>query len=226
MNMNQDSLFAQLKAQRREAAAESVFQAAEEVIIAKGLEGATMQEIARQAGCAAGTLYRYFRNKEELIGLLLDRHMQRLEAAFRDAVSRTEDGLERLCLGLQVSFDYCHAHQLAMRVFILALSGSPDVETHLKGAALEAYSRMKRLDIDSMQRAQEARQVRGDIPADELVEMMYGLFNSAITRWCLRGQAPDSATQLKLVWGFLVGGLGISVSQPGVGASPGPALKG
>jgi TetR/AcrR family transcriptional regulator, fatty acid metabolism regulator protein len=210
MKLNSDSLFATLKAQRREAAAESVFQAAEEVIVAKGLEGATMQEIARRAGCAAGTLYLYFRNKEDLIRLLLDRHMQRLEVVFKDSVGKTEDGLERLRLGLKASLDYCHAHQLVLRVFFSNLTGSADVEAHLKGAALEAYSRMKQVDIDSMQRAQEARQVRGDIPADELVEMMYGLFNAAITRWCLRGQAPDSATQMKLVWGFLAGGLGIS----------------
>ena len=66
MTMNQDSLFATLKAQRREAAAESVFQAAEEVIVSKGLDGATMQDIARRAGCAAGTLYLYFRTEIEI----------------------------------------------------------------------------------------------------------------------------------------------------------------
>lgn len=211
MKLNSDSLFATLKAQRREAAAESVFQAAEEVIVAKGLEGATMQEIARRAGCAAGTLYLYFRNKEELVNLLLDRHMQRLEIAFKETVCKTtENGLERLRMGLNVSLEYCHAHQLVLRVFISNLSSSPDVEAHLKGAAREAYSRMKQLDIESMQYAQRARQIRSDIPAEELVEMMYGLFNAAVTRWCLRGQAPDSATQMKLVWGFLAGGLGIS----------------
>jgi AcrR family transcriptional regulator len=210
MKLNSDSLFATLKAQRREAAAESVFQAAEEVIVTKGLEGATMQEIARRAGCAAGTLYLYFRNKDELIRLLVDRHMQRLESVFKETLSKaTEDGLERLRLGLKVSLEYCHAHQLVLRVFFSTLSGSTDIESHLKGAAREAYSRMKQLDIDSMQRAQRARQVRGDIPAEELVEMMYGLFNAAITRWCLRGQTPDATTQMKLVWGFLAGGLGI-----------------
>jgi len=222
MKMNSDSLFATLKAQRREAAAESVFQAAEEVIVFKGLEGATMQEIARRAGCAAGTLYLYFRNKEELLNLLIDRHMQRLETVFRKAIGGTEDGLERLRSGIAVSLEYCHAHQLVLRVFFSSLTGSADVESHLKGAAREAYSRMKQLDIESMRRAQRDRQVRSDIPAEELVELMYGLYNAAVTRWCLRGPAPDIATQMKLVWGFLAGGLGIAegCGQAQAGSAP------
>jgi len=209
MKLNSDSLFATLKAQGREAAAELVFQAAEEVIVAKGLEGATMQEIARRAGCAAGTLYLYFRNKEELVNSLLDRHMHGLEAVFRSAVDGTEDGLERLRSGIKVSLEYCHAHQLVLRVFFSSLTGSADMESHLKGAAREAYSRMKQLDIASMQRAQKDLKVRSDIPAEELVELMYGLYNAAVTRWCLRGPAPGLAMQMKLVWGFLAGGLGI-----------------
>jgi len=207
MKMNSDSLFATLKAKRREAAAETVFQAAEQVIVDKGFEGATMQDIARRAGCAAGTLYLYFRNKEDLISLLLGRHMRRMEKLFRDAVGKSEDGLVRLKKGFQTCLDYCHQHHLVLRVYF-STNSSPDMESQLKGEAREAYANMKALDIESIRRAQQSGQVRADIAPEELVEFIYGLFNSALARWFLRGKGSDAKAQLELIWSFLVQGLG------------------
>jgi AcrR family transcriptional regulator len=47
-----------------------IFDAALLLVKDKGLAGITMGEIAKQAGLATGTLYIYFRNKEELINSL------------------------------------------------------------------------------------------------------------------------------------------------------------
>lgn len=47
-----------------------MYDAALKLVQEKGLAGITMQEIARKAGIATGTLYIYFKNKEELINKL------------------------------------------------------------------------------------------------------------------------------------------------------------
>lgn len=44
--------------------------AAEKVFAERGFTGATMQEIAREAGLSAGAIYRYFPSKEALIEAL------------------------------------------------------------------------------------------------------------------------------------------------------------
>ena len=44
-----------------------IMQAALELIAERGFHGAPMAEIAEKAGVAAGTIYRYFENKEALI---------------------------------------------------------------------------------------------------------------------------------------------------------------
>jgi AcrR family transcriptional regulator len=49
---------------------EQVFQATLGLVKDKGLAGITMCEIAKEAGLATGTLYIYFKNKEELISKL------------------------------------------------------------------------------------------------------------------------------------------------------------
>lgn len=47
-----------------------IFQSALGLVKEKGLAGITMCEIAKEAGMATGTLYIYFKNKEELINIL------------------------------------------------------------------------------------------------------------------------------------------------------------
>lgn len=49
---------------------ELIFNATEKIIATKGLQGLSMQQIAAEAGVAAGTIYRYFKDKEELISEL------------------------------------------------------------------------------------------------------------------------------------------------------------
>ena len=49
---------------------ELIFKATEKIIATKGLQGLSMQQIANEAGVAAGTIYRYFKDKDELIGEL------------------------------------------------------------------------------------------------------------------------------------------------------------
>lgn len=46
---------------------EEIREAALEVVEQKGLAGARMAEIARRAGVTKGTLYLYFRSKQELL---------------------------------------------------------------------------------------------------------------------------------------------------------------
>jgi len=65
----------QVKVDKRE----RILDAAERVLRAKGLAGATTRAITSEAGCAEGTLYIYFKGRAELFLALFERH---LRAAF------------------------------------------------------------------------------------------------------------------------------------------------
>jgi AcrR family transcriptional regulator len=61
-----------------------VVQAALELISDQGFHGAPMAEIAQKAGVAAGTIYRYFENKEMLIRELHWELEEKISAALRE----------------------------------------------------------------------------------------------------------------------------------------------
>src|ERR1043166_9324407 len=59
---------------------QSIQEAAIRVISRKGMAAATMQEIAEEAGVAKGTIYLYFRDREELVEKTFENAMSQLHA--------------------------------------------------------------------------------------------------------------------------------------------------
>ena len=80
---------------------EAILEAARQVFFDKGLQVATVEDVAVQAEIAKGTVYLYFSSKEELIAQLLlqglDLLLESLDAAFDEGVKRTaSERLHRL----------------------------------------------------------------------------------------------------------------------------------
>lgn len=73
-----------------------IIDAAEEIIFSKGLDQATMDEIAEEAELSKGTLYLYFQNKTELYIAITQRGSDLLNSKFAKIFSEAHDqrGLE------------------------------------------------------------------------------------------------------------------------------------
>ncbi len=65
-----------LKERQRQEREELILQASEEVLLEKGYQDASMDEIAARVGIAKGTLYLHFAGKEDLVIALVEREMQ------------------------------------------------------------------------------------------------------------------------------------------------------
>lgn len=90
-----------------------ILDAAERLFRAKGLHAATMEEVAAEAGLGKGTIYLYFRTKDDLRLGVATRHqarlLQKMAVAHADAVSGLDE-LRRLLLEyarhLSASFEH------------------------------------------------------------------------------------------------------------------------
>jgi len=88
-----------------------IINAAEGVFMEKGFDQARMDDIAEETGLSKGTLYLYFKSKDELIIAILDRMFQRefkqfenlnfVELSAVDAIWKITDLLTKDILGLQ-----------------------------------------------------------------------------------------------------------------------------
>lgn len=98
---------------------ELVFESAEHVIAEKGVESATMQEIAAEAGISLRTLYAAFPSKEELV-----REVERvrgegiLSGIVQGVDSAPDDPLAQLAAGVRGYVDFLLAHPSFLRIHL------------------------------------------------------------------------------------------------------------
>jgi AcrR family transcriptional regulator len=81
-----------------------------------GFEGVRLRDVAEASGVALGTLYKYFRSKEEILLFAVNEDMERLETVLRERPPRGENPTERLSeffaratRGFVRRSDYAHA---------------------------------------------------------------------------------------------------------------------
>ena len=84
------------KERERERRRQQIMLAAKRVFSSKGFNRATMEDIAREAELSPGTLYLYFKNKEELYASLSLRILNYINMRLEEVNDRREDAGRRL----------------------------------------------------------------------------------------------------------------------------------
>jgi len=80
------------KKQRQDA----IIDAAEKVFFSKGVDTATMDDVAEAAELSKGTLYLYFKSKEELYLAITKRALEILTDMFSEATKKQERGIDKV----------------------------------------------------------------------------------------------------------------------------------
>ncbi len=84
-----------------------------------GFAKTTVDEIARQAQVGKGTIYFYFRNKEEILEEIMDREMTRGFAAIGQAMTEEPSIQGKLRKALAVCFEYFHNNEMISKVMAM-----------------------------------------------------------------------------------------------------------
>lgn len=74
----------------------AIFEAAIKIFSTNGFEGATMDDMAQEAGVAKGTLYYYFKSKEELFKFIITEGMELIGEQLNEAAEKEENSLDKL----------------------------------------------------------------------------------------------------------------------------------
>lgn len=98
------------KAREKERRRNTIIDAAENVIFSKGLEQATMEEIAEKAELSKGTLYLYFKNKQDLYIAICERGSNMLNKRFSKIITADHTGIELIRLMGETYLDFVHNH--------------------------------------------------------------------------------------------------------------------
>jgi AcrR family transcriptional regulator len=86
---------------RQERNREALVQAGYSVMSEKGIDAATMQEIAERADVGAGTVYSYFKSKDELAVSVIERVMHNLAVRIEEITNKFADPAQVYAFGVR-----------------------------------------------------------------------------------------------------------------------------
>jgi len=95
-----------------------ILQAAEKVFAEKGFFQTTMSEIAEVAEFGTGTLYKYFKSKEELYFTLIDEQVEELHRLVKAELSQKTSAMERIKKVLGLQFEFIEKNRNFFRIYI------------------------------------------------------------------------------------------------------------
>jgi len=127
---------------------QEIITAAEKIFFSKGFINATMDDIASQAELSKGTIYFYFKNKEELFNVFVHQAISKLYDLFVEYSSKQNSGILKVkAIGeayIKFYFDYPNYYQAIMYdesqvTHEFALSNLDDEVTTIKMATNQFF---------------------------------------------------------------------------------------
>ncbi len=168
----------------------SILEAAERVFFTKGFAAATMDEVAAEAEVSKGTLYLYFKSKDELFFALSSPSIERVLTELRDIAARPGSALDRIGEMLKAQCDSVIEGPQRFRIAVMRMAmGFHDVETGASGLAdtfAEHHAliiEIVRTYVEVIERGQRDGSIRRDlVPLEVALRLWGGLFGILIMR--------------------------------------------
>jgi len=154
-----------------------IVQAARRVIAEAGLADASIERIAHEARIAKGTIYLYFRNKEELFAQVVEDGFARLMERARSRAARARGADAKLEAVLAASIEHCVENQAIFRALQEHRQLAPDEKTVLSTALERNLEDLVRFVAGIVERGAKSGELRtcdARRAARYLVESMRG----------------------------------------------------
>ena len=184
-----------------------ILDAATKVFAKRGFFGAQVAEIARHADVAAGTVYLYFKSKDDLLLSLFERTMHDAITEGRaalEALDHTVTPVERLRHIARVHLERLGRDRQLAIVFQVELRQSTKFMARLSTTTLRDYLSLLR---DVIVDGQRAGQLRADINPTLAAKVIFGALDEMATNWILSEREYALEHDAEPVMHLLLGGL-------------------
>ena len=184
-----------------------ILQAAVKVFARKGYFAAKVSEIARRADVADGTIYLYFKNKEDILVSLFDTVMAEHIAKARRDVAAASGAPARLQAIAEHHLRVLGENRELAVVFQVELRQSTKFLERFTASWLQDYFA---LVGEVIEQGQRERSLRSDLPRKLVAKALFGMLDEMVTSWILSGKDYDLQRLAAPVVDLLLRGAGAS----------------
>lgn len=161
---------------------EAILRAAIRVFANNGYFNSKVADIAREAGVADGTVYLYFKSKEEILHSIFDRNMAEAISAGQEQLQQITDPREKLRGIALLHLERLGADRDLAVVFQVELRGSTKFMEEFSAAGFAEYLNLIRSTFEEGQRAGV---FRAELNAKVVAKILFGALDEMATNWIL-----------------------------------------
>jgi TetR/AcrR family fatty acid metabolism transcriptional regulator len=160
----------------------AILRAAIRVFANNGYFNSKVADIAREAGVADGTVYLYFKSKEEILRSVFDRSMEEAINEGRKQLASITDPREKLRRIALLHLERLGSDRDLAIVFQVELRGSTKFMEEFSAAGFAEYLGVIRSTIEEGQQAGVFRQ---ELNAKVTAKVLFGALDEMATNWIL-----------------------------------------
>lgn len=161
---------------------EAILRAAIRVFAHNGYFSSKVADIAREAGVADGTVYLYFKSKEEILHSIFDRSMEEAIAEGRQKLADLTDPREKLRQIALLHLERMGSDRDLAVVFQVELRGSTKFMQEFSAAGFAEYLGLIR---STFEEGQQAGVFRHDLNSKVVAKVLFGALDEMATNWIL-----------------------------------------
>ena len=158
--------------------------AAEFILLEKGLDHLSMEDVAEKAEVSKGSLYQYFQNKNDLVLGICYRATHLLNESFKEVLESKRKGLilvrelgERYLNYVKDHSQYCSSMKFLDNLSSSEVDGESDYLELCKKNRQEGF----RLVVEAIQRASHDGSIKNDFPAEQLALLFWSTSHGVVT---------------------------------------------
>jgi len=183
---------------------EAILRAAVRVFARNGYFNSKVSDVASEAGIADGTVYLYFKSKDEILHSVFDQAMERFISEGKNELSALAGPEDRLRRIAELHLERLGADRDLAIVFQVELRGSIKFMQEFSAAGFADYLDIIRSTIED---GQSAGIFRRDVRPIIAAKILYGALDEMVTNWILSKKEYDLAPMAGEVLKTFFGGM-------------------
>jgi AcrR family transcriptional regulator len=181
----------------------AILDAARRIFARKGFAAALVDDIAEEAGIAKGTVYLYFRSKDEIYIAALVQGVEALRAITAERVRAAGDLRSKLRAFAAVRLEYFGANQEFFRIYISEFGSQLTRSKPFPKELMETYRQQHRLlqsALESGIRKKEIRRVPVEMAASAIYDLTRAVIERRLLGWSKTSPDEDLEFLMEFVW--------------------------
>ncbi len=161
---------------------ELILRAATRVFARNGYFNSKVADIARAADVADGTVYLYFKSKEEILHSIFDQNMANAIASARELIAKLDDPRDKLRRITKLHLERLGADRDLAVVFQIELRGSTKFMEEFSAAGFAEYLDLLRTTFEEGQRTGAFRK---QLNSKLMAKILFGALDEMATNWII-----------------------------------------